>query len=332
MGKYYSLESGRFMRLTFSVQGDDVEKLINEIVDSSLFAGKLPTEIRVDNEPYKVEQRWIHNTLEKHKIMINADWDDRWHYISYYGEDVIKVSVPEFNGNAHSVLELLAPLSWTLISFSTLHKKWYAKEKNYFGCPFESGHFHLGWGCAFKGKGHDQLTGRRWLVQGPWLNIRGDHDTTLIQFHDLNADIDTAFEQANAAHERMSSRDIGGFIFADYEYEYNSKGLYSETDHKLRIIVVDREVSQREMLDARALVVRQDAGVDTPLDNVAFIFLDYKHGEAAARKHLHKLWLHGLECWTIIDGREVRLDLDYRPAPVKPEWVQRLLAEENNQQ
>jgi hypothetical protein len=317
------------MKLKFSIQGDDVEKLVNEIVDSPLFSGNLPIKIRIDNEPYDVEKSWIRNTLDKHKIMILAKWDERSHFISYDGEDVIKVGAPEFPNDARSVLELLAPLSWTLISFDSLHNEWYAKEKNYFGCPFESGHFPLGWGCAFKEKGHDQLTGRRWLVQGSWLNMRGEHDTTLIQFHDLNADADTAFEQANAAHARMSSRNIGGLIRANYEYKFNSKGLYSETDHKLRIIVVDREVSQREMLDARALVVRQDAGQDTPLDNVAFIFVE---GETVANKYLHELWLHGLECWTFIDGREVRLDLDYRPTPVKPEWVRRVLAEENNQQ
>jgi hypothetical protein len=320
------------MDLKFSIQGDDVEKLMNEIVNSPLFAGKIPTEIRVDNEPYVVEEGWVHNTLEKHKIMIRVNWDERWHSISYYGDDVIKVSIPEFPNDARSVLELLTPLSWTLISFANFHDEWYAPEKNYFSCPFESGHFHLGWGCAFKGKGHDQLTGRRWLVQGPWLNIRGEHDTTLIQFHDLNTDSDTAFEQATTAHERMSSRDIGGFIFADYEYEHKLKGLYYETDRRFRVIVIDREVSQREMLDARARVVRQDVGADTPIDNVAYTFVDYNNGESEARKYLHELWLHGLECWTLIEGREVRLDLDYRPAPVKPEWVQRVLAEENNQQ
>ncbi len=320
------------MRLTFSIQGCEPEKLMHEIAESTLFGGSLPTEVRIDNKMYKVDENWIRKTFEKCEIMSNAKWSEKWNYISYDIDGVIKVSVPEFPRDARSVIHLLAPFSWELISFSTIHKQWYAKEKNYFGCPFEDGHFQLGWGCAFKGKGHDQLTGRRWLTHGPWLNMRGDHDTTFIQFHELNADADTAFNQANSAHERMSSRDIGGFIFADYEYEYNSKGLYSESDHKLRIIVVDRDISQREMLDARALVVRQDAGSDTPLDNVAFIFVDYKTGEARARKHLHELWLHSLECWTIIEGREVRLDLDYRPAPVKPEWVQSVLAEENNQQ
>jgi hypothetical protein len=314
------------VKLTFSIEGDDPEKLMHEIANSVLFGGNLPIEMRIDNQPYEVDENWIRKTLKECEIMSHATWSEKWNYISYDIDGVIKVSVPEFNGNAHSVLELLAPLSWTLVSFSTLHKKWYAKEKNYFGCPFESGHFHLGWGCAFKGKGHDQLTGRRWLVQGPWLNMRGEHDTTLIQFHDLNADADTAFEQANAAHKRMSSRDIGGFIRADYEYKHKLKGLYYETDRRFRVIVIDREVSQREMLDARARVVRQDAGADTPLDNVAYTFVE---GEAAARKYLHELWLHGLECWTIIEGREVRLDLDYRYPPAKPEWVQRMLAEGN---
>jgi hypothetical protein len=318
------------MRLKFSIQGDDIEKLINEIVDSPLFLGSLPTEIKIDNQPCKVEKEWIHNTLEKHKIMIRVNWDERWQSISYSGDNVIKVSVPQFPSNAHSVLELLAPLSWTLITFDDLHDDWHAKENRYVGYSLDYGHFPLGWGCAFKGKGHDQLVSRRWLYQGPWLYLCGEHDTTLIQFHDLNADSDTARKQVTIGHERMASPDIGGYVPSDYEYEYNLKGIYSPSQRKQKIIVVDREVTQKEMLDARAFIIRQGSGVDKPIDSVAYIFVE---GEDVARKYLHELWLRGLECWTFIDARgEVRLDLDYQHVPVKPEWVKKVLAEENNQQ
>jgi hypothetical protein len=317
------------MRLTFSIQGEDAEKLMHEIVDSPLFSGSLPGSLRVDNKAYKVSENWIHKTIDKCKVMVDATWDEGWHFISYNHDGVLKVSVPEFLNNSRSVIQLLAPLSWILITFDGLYGKWYSKERTHISHFIGYGHFPLGWGCAFKGKGHEKLVGRRWLVQGPWLNIREDHDTTLVQFHDLNADADTAFEQARLGHERMASPDAGGFIFDDYEYEYDLKGLYSISQRKLKIIVIDREISQREMLDARASVIRQKGGVENPLDNVAYIFVE---GKAVAQKYLHDLWLHGLECWAIDEGVEVRLDLDYRPTPVKPEWVKKVLAEANNQQ
>jgi hypothetical protein len=317
------------MRLKFSIQGDDVEKLMNEIIDSPMFAGRLPTKIKVDNEPYAVEEEWIHNTLKKHKITVDADWGSRWHYISYSGDNVIKVSIPEFPNSARTVLELLAPLSWTLITFDDLHNDWYGQENTYIGYSIAYGHFQLGWGCAFKGKGHDRLVTRRWLYQGPWLYLCGEHDTTLIQFYDLNADSATARKQAEVAHPRMGSRNIGGYIVADYKYEYELKGTYAPSQRKHRITVVEREVTQREMLDARASVIRKQADPDMPLDNVIFNFMG-KNGEMEARKYLHELWLRGLECWTFIDDSPAQLDLDYQHVPVKPEWVQRVLAEENN--
>jgi hypothetical protein len=317
------------MRLTFSIKGDDPDKLMHELVDTSLFKGSLPATLRVDNKSCKVSRSWISKMLEKCEVMAHAAWEEKWNFISYDADGMIKVSVPEFSGNAHSVIQLLAPLQWSLITFDTLYREWYYPERHYVSTYIEYGHFPLGWGCAFKEKGHDQLTGRRWLVHGPWLNLRGDYDATLIQFHDLNVNAEIALEQATPAHHRMASRDTGGFIFDDYEYEYDLKGLYSISQRKLKIIVIDREISQREMLDARASVIRQKGGVENPLDNVAYIFVE---GKAVAQKYLHELWLHGLECWAIDEGVEVRLDLDYRPTPVKPEWVKKVLAEANNQQ
>jgi hypothetical protein len=317
------------MRLTFSIEGDDLEKLVHEIVASSLFEGSLPIKVWVDNKAYKIGRNWIHETLEEFDIVVDAQWDERWYFISCDIDGIIKVSIPEFPNDAHLVLQILAPMSWTLISFDGLHEEWYPEERPYIGYSLDYGHFPLGWGCAFKGKGHDQLVSRRWLYQGPWLYLCGEHDTTLIQFHDLNADSDTALKQAKTGHERMASPYIGGYVPSDYKYQHDLRGLYFPDQRKQKIITIDREVTQKEMLDARALVIRQDPESDTPIDSIAYIFVESK---AAAQPYLHELWLRGLECWAIDDGIEMRLDSDYQHVPIKPDWVKKVLAEGNNQQ
>lgn len=55
-------------------------------------------------------------------------------------------------------------------------------------------------------------------------------------------------------------------------------------------------------------------------DQVAFVFIR----EAGAHTHLPEIWLHGLECWAIVDGVHVRLDADYHPEPHPPAWVEAL--------
>jgi hypothetical protein len=163
------------------------------------------------------------------------------------------------------------------------------------------------------------------LEYGPWRVIRIPDDITFIQFHDLTADAETALEQAKPGHERMGISDFGGFLQTDYVYEYKPIGPYVPEERKLKIIVHGRDVTQTEMLDACAARHYQALGSERPLDNIAYIFME----EEPARAHLHELWLRELECWAIIEGREVRLDTDYHPTPVKPEWVLRLEGRES---
>lgn len=80
-------------------------------------------------------------------------------------------------------------------------------------------------------------------------------------------------------------------------------------------VVAKREVTPREMLEAAALRGSDAAGPGSPIETVAFVYLD----EAQARRDLHELWLRELECWTYLAGRETRIDQDYVPAaPLRP--------------
>ncbi len=132
-----------------------------------------------------------------------------------------------------------------------------------------------------------------------------------MQFHDLAADAATSLEQAKPGHAALSSEPDGGFVQDGYLLQHDFKGVLDAARGVLKVVVMGRTLPPREMLDACA--ARGDVR-GTTLNNIAFVFLD----EGEIGDHLHQLWLRGLECWTIRDGREVRLDDTYAPPPPEP--------------
>lgn len=197
---------------------------------------------------------------------------------------------------------------------------------DYSGPNFGEGHYNLGWMCAFKGAGHDELVSRRWLEHGPWRLIRGQNDLSIVQFHDLRADDETALEQAMPGHDRMCVPPENGFIWPQFSWDRlidpetrALKGLYDESAQTVMQVVAGRKVELWEMLEAAAIKSRQPLAM--PVRQVAYVFID----ELNARAHLHELWLRGLEVRTFIRGRENRIDEDYQPPPPKtPDWVKRV--------
>jgi hypothetical protein len=210
------------------------------------------------------------------------------------------------------VLEFLAPLPFELAVLRGLQDYWI--ENDYFSPAIGSDHDLLGWGIVFKGEGHDHsIVSRRWLDHGPFRTLRGPNDTTLAQFHDLDADGPTSLEQATPAHEWI----VAGFLRPKHRYSQDVEGVYTKADGLLRIIVNDREISDEELLDACA--ARRDGRNDAakPIKNIAYIFVDEKQ----ARANLERLWLRELEC-RVADGKgERRLDADYKPRIKKPSWA-----------
>ncbi|MGW0588194.1 hypothetical protein [Streptosporangium sp. NPDC002607] len=215
---------------------------------------------------------------------------------------------------AESLLEVLEDLPFAVASTGGVHH-WTGNG------GFADLHYSHGWACAFRGAGHDRLLSRRWLEHGPWrLLTRGD--ITLVQFHDLAADSETARRQAWPGHELLTAG--AGYVSPlpggarDHPWPKRRsglRGLYDADTRTLRIVVHGRAVHDAEMRDAR-LAVLEDSG-DPPIAGVAYVFME----EVVARAHLHRLWLHELECWTVSHGREVRLDEDYRPARTPPRWA-----------
>jgi hypothetical protein len=304
------------MNLAVGLSGPDLIAILGALRDLKLAGQGLPEVVLVDNKRRPPAADWFEKWTAKTKVEMFAGWDQQFsRFLSYHPGTIVKAA-GEYSGDAGSVTAMIAGIPFTLGSFRSLFNEWYRGD-GYGGCGFADLHFPHGWACAFRGAGHDRLVSRRWLDFGPWRVVRGPGDTTLVQFHDLNADAATALEQARPGHERMGISDTGGFIQSGYVYEHQIGGIYVAADRKLRIVVHRRDVSQGEMLDACAVRYYQGMGPGKPVDNIAYVFME----EAPARAHLHELWLRGLECWAIIAGREVRLDEDYHPAPEKPAWV-----------
>ncbi|HAZ43732.1 MAG TPA: hypothetical protein DDW76_10390 [Cyanobacteria bacterium UBA11369] len=243
----------------------------------------------------------------------------------YYRDNtqIVKAIINDYPRSVEAVLEMLSPLPWQLATFGSIHPIRYGTDKKYLATSFRDSHYQHGWGCAFKGAGHDHLVSRRWLEYGPWRLIRDEaNDISLVQFHDLEVDAVTALEQAKPGHERMGVSDTGGFINSKFEYSTDIRGLYNSDNHQLTIVNTDRPVTQREMLDLCAARYQQILGPEQPIDSVSYVFLLGEQGY----DYLHELWLREIECWAILKGVEVRLDTDYHPTPEIPDWVQRLTA------
>jgi hypothetical protein len=212
---------------------------------------------------------------------------------------------------------LLEAAPFEIASFDTLHDSWSTIDKQYRPPSFGRRHYPHGWGCAFKGAGHERLVSRRWLDFGPWLLHRGADDLSLVQFHALHASARDSLKEAKPGHKAMGISDEGGFLQAPYVFKTALIGLYEA--QTLKVVILGRDPSPGELRDARAAVKQGALTRSQPLERVAYVFPK----PSDAERFLDPLWLRELECWTIVDGVEMRLDLDYAPKPEPPTWAAR---------
>jgi hypothetical protein len=281
----------------------------------------LPSSLYVDGKK-KVTPDWLEKWSAQTPDFLRAVWD-KVGWIRLDPGTIVKISLENYDIDSRPLLDLLSGVPFTVCSAATIHPEWMSGTlaEKYLAPSFGDMHWRHGWGCLFRGEGHKRLVSRRWLDFGPWRLLRGECDTSLVQFHDLAADAATALIQARPGHERMGISDVGGYIQTNFHYSQDLKGMYYASERKLHIVVPSGgEVTQREMLDPCAARLYQALGADKPVDNVVYVFVE----EGPARACLHELWLRDLECRTFIEGIEVNLTTDYHPAPEKPEWVAKL--------
>lgn len=239
----------------------------------------------------------------------------------------LAIVLPRYGESIGHCIALLEPLPFEVCCIgAAFFDEWIAADYARWG--FGRSHIDNGWGCAFRGAGHDQLVSRRWLDFGPWRVIRRPNDTTFVQFHDLAlTDPAEAYEQAKPGLQRMGNDPTGGHIgfYKQKMIASAGKGLYTERQNLLEVVVgPGNEVTQGQMLCNCALRLhhKQTRPTTGRIDRIAYVFVD----EGDARRHLHELWLRELECWVVDDRGKRRLDADYRPVPTPPAWVTRLNA------
>jgi hypothetical protein len=308
--------------LKLGLMGPDVIELFRRAQEALLPGAGPPSSISHNGRKKKVTPDWLERLSTETRGYLRGVWEGRgWMQID--GGEIVKTSLVDYDIDPQRLLALLAELPFDVCSAAPIYDEWLGGlREEYAARRFGRLHWEHGWGCLFRGGGHERLVSRRWLEYGPWRLLRGANDTSLVQFHDLEADAATALAQASPGHERMGHSDTGGYIQADFSYSQDLKGLYYAGERRMIVAVPYGErVSEREMLDACAARLYQALGADKPLDNVVYSFVD----DDAARAHLHELWLRGLECRSFVEGVEGRLDDVYQPPPPdRPDWVVRL--------
>lgn len=314
------------MKLSASLSGPNPLSLLLATSKIPAFSSFLPTKLEVDDEEPPITGDWVQE-LNRARNDSCAYWENRKKQIELRPKsDLVTFAIPDGLSDLASALSVLEPLPFELaILGAPFSSEWIEADYERWGVGRST--VDHGWGCIFRGKGHDRLVSRRWLDFGPWRVLRRPNDTTVIQFHDLAiTDPAEAYEQAKAGHERMGNSPIGGYIAWHLEglLKGLGKALYLEDSRTRQIIVSPGEsVSQGDMLCNAALRLhhRLHRPAFQPVERISYLFIDINDAIA----HLHELWLRELECWSINPkGERVRLDLDYHPTPNPPDWVKRL--------
>jgi len=304
------------LKLSFS--SSDLPGLFRALLATGIVGNGPPISLSVDTASCKAGPDWFEKWSAGMKKSLAADWEGAGR-LSLYSDRVVLLSVPEYDLDLPRFLDFLSDLPFLVGCAANIYPQWKdgSLGEEYLAPTFGDMHWPLGWACFFKGEGHQRLCSRRWLDFGPWRTLYGPNDTSLVLFHDLRADAATALAQARPAHERMGISPTGGFLQSGYVLRHDFKGQYFPDQRKLRLVVHGREVTQLEMRDACAARLYQLLGPDQPLDNLVYVFVE----DEPVAVHLHELWLRGLECHVFRDGVELDLSADYKPAPVKPDWV-----------
>ncbi len=281
----------------------------------NVWQGRAPEQLVVKSKQQRPKADWLTRMkADKYDAAAAYFTADRKESLVVHTNGLVAGRFP-FEPDIDRALTMLESAPFDVASFGTLREPW---PESYRAPSFGQNHFPHGWGCAFKGAGRDRLVSRRWLDFGPWVLGHGKGDLSLVQFHALDAPVKKALAQAKPGHHTMGISEEGGFLQKRYVFHTSLSGLYDQASETLRIVCLGRKVEPVEMLDARAAVKQGALTATQPLKRIAYVFT--KPDEA--RAHLHELWLRELECWTVIDGVEQRLDTSYAPQPVPPAWAE----------
>lgn len=224
----------------------------------------------------------------------------------------VTAAMPEAFATLEEGIALIEALPFSVCSLGSLWlDEWI--EAGVETDSFGDGHLDHGWACAFRGAGHDRLVSRRWLEHGPWRLVKRPDDLSVVVFHDLELDAETAYARSRRGHVLLGAGPDSGYLSRDHEYSDDVKGLYDAGRETLEIVVSPGErVTPERMKDACAIRAAHRAKPPKRdrIRQVAFVFLT----EEDARVQLEALWLRELECWVADDRSKRRLDDTFAPS------------------
>ena len=288
--------------LAVFLTGPDTDAIVRAL--APVLPDRSPDSVRAD---YAEAARgpWL-DAVAGARELASAEWENA--SLGVIGGRGVSLEVRRASSRA-AALELLAGVPWQVASLPSYAETWMA-EHAYRPPGFDGGHGPHGWACAFRDAGHERLVSRRWLPVGPWALTRvEDEDISFVQFHDPRAMPDAALAEARPGHRRMGVTDEGGFLQEAPVLADGLPGLYERDTKTHKVVVHGRDVRQREMLGACQIRWQRRDDPEAPIARVAYVFMEPARAEA----HLRDLWLRELECWTIVDGAERRLDGDAPP-------------------
>lgn len=312
--------------LETALQGPAPHAIAEQALQLLPFTQDLPDELFIDSKKTPINSRWAERALLAKRKFVCFWPGYKKQLTADFRVNGVTMSLPAAFAKVTEGYAVVEAFPFEICSLgSVFFDEWI--EADYKRWAFGSAHFDHGWGCAFRGAGHDRLVSRRWLDVGPWRVIRRPDDTTFIQFHDLAiTDPAEAYAQAAPGHQRMGIDPLGGYIGGiDLDVIAGVQGVYQPETRTLDIVVPPgAEVTQQDMRVACGLRLhhRLTQPATDRIDQIAYVFVD----QADARAHLHELWLRELACWYLDATGKHRLDLDYHPMPSPPAWVTALEA------
>ncbi len=312
------------------ISSGSVESAAAAIVAWPRFPRSRPKVFKVDGR----KRRCVENCgSEIVKAVRNASGSEvlvRWggdEVASFICEDNwIKYRGPRDRIDVEELCSRSSAIPFSVLSVVPMYVWFTGEDDDYVAPSFWGPHWRHGWACAFKKEGHANLVSRRWLHQPFWRLIPLPGDLSVIQFHELGVDSESALSQVRLGHARMGITPIGGFLHPSFtidtrrpEYFFDFSPHYSDQERAL-VVRTHEPVEQGRMLGAKAWQRWSPLEARKPIEGVKWVF----SSEELARAHLREMWLREIEVFYQRDGVEHRVDSEYQPPPfAEPDWVKR---------
>ncbi len=313
--------------------GDDPQTALTALAAWPWFDGRLPDRVRTGSKRVTVDRDWTERIF--FDVSSAAYWGPGDERLILWGKQrCLYVEKNQAQVTPTIALELLRSVPFeTAVGVSPYRHTWsrrledLGKPLHILDCGWGMGHADHGWACFLRGRGHEQVVSRRFLHHGPWRTVYlPDEDLTMVQFHDLDADVHAAVRQVRQGHPLMGYSMAGGIFFhrGDAHPFQEFTGNYDRRTRTFIYQMLDRKLTWKLISDLGWLRLHNRDGLGPlrgkPIHHIRLCYWDLD----AAKEDLEFAWRSEFEVSCMIEGKEVRIDEGYESTWVAPDWVKRL--------